>query len=128
MSLCGNNVVDSGETCDDGDQSDASECNSTCTGNVVGWSCTGGSPSTNSTCVAALCGDSMVIDNEVCDDGTDDNFGCATGCLSINPLYICPTAGGPTTASVCNLKCSNSNLEEGEECDDSNIVDGDGCS
>jgi cysteine-rich repeat protein len=69
-----------------------------------------------------------VLGNEVCDDDEDDNIGCATGCLSINPLYICPTPGGPTTASVCVKICSNSNLDEGEECDDSNGLDGDGCS
>jgi hypothetical protein len=64
-----------------------------------------------------------VLGNEVCDDDEDDNIGCATGCLSINPLYICPTPGGPTTASVCELKCSNSKVDSGEICDDGDLSD-----
>jgi cysteine-rich repeat protein len=69
----------------------------------------------------------MVIGTEVCDDGTNDNVGCATGCLSVNPLYICPTAGGPTTASVCSLKCGNNVLDAGETCDDGDVSDASEC-
>jgi len=50
----------------------------------------------------------MVLGTEVCDDDEDDGDGCALGCLSINPDFECPTPGGPTTPSVCNLKCGNS--------------------
>ena len=98
-----------------------------CLGNVDGWSCTGGDSSTPSTCVL-VCGDGKVISPEVCDDSSNDDIGCATGCLSINPLYECPTAGGPTTASICNKLCGNSRLDDGEECDDNNEEEGDGCS
>ena len=111
VSPCGNSQVDAGETCDDGGASDTDKCNSTCTGNVAGWSCTGGDTSNPSTCVAALCGDSMVIDTEVCDDGSDNDIGCATGCGSIKAGYECSVAGGPTTASVCDKLCGNQNLD-----------------
>jgi len=80
-----------------------------------------------STC-SPICGDGLVLGVEVCDDDEDDGLGCATGCLSINPLYECPILGGPFNASLCNKICSNSKLEVGETCDDSNDIDGDGCS
>jgi len=51
LSSCGNSVVDTSEFCDDGNTDGTSECNSDCTGNGPGWSCSGGGAFSPSTCV-----------------------------------------------------------------------------
>lgn len=80
------------EICDDGDTSDVSKCNSSCLGNVQGWSCVGGSLYSSSSC-NEICGDGFRVGSETCDDGLDDGFGCATGCKSGNSqLWSCHNA------------------------------------
>ncbi len=89
--VCGNGLVESGETCDDGNVTAGDGCNATC--NVeVGFICTG-SPSVCST----VCGDGIVAPGaEQCDDGNALNGdGCSSSC-NIEPGFIC--TGSP---SVC---------------------------
>lgn len=54
------------------------------------------------------------------------NDGCSATC-SIEPLWAC--TGQP---SVCTYNgpaiCGNGRVERGEQCDDGNLVNGDGCS
>jgi cysteine-rich repeat protein len=97
---CGNNVIDPGEACDDGNQTDGDGCSANCLSKEV-------------------CGN-RIIDfkfgpndarNEVCDDGNvDGGDGCSANCKS-------------------NETCGNRVLDYlvGEVCDDGNTVDGDGC-
>ena len=58
---CGNNVIDSGEQCDDGNTTANDGCSATCTNEV--------------------CGNGLLEWNEQCDDGnTTANDGCNTAC------------------------------------------------
>lgn len=40
---------------------------------------------------------------ETCDDGSDDDIGCALGCLGVNPLYTCSYVN----PHVCVPKCGD---------------------
>ena len=114
-STCGDGYVDeaAGEACEDGndvafDGCEPESCTFTCT------------------------------DDTVCDDGED-----CTGAERCNELHACeagtPLAAGAActrsddTAGVCRAAqcvdagCGNSVVDGGEECDDGNEVDGDGC-
>lgn len=63
------------------------------------------------------CGDSkMFAPYEVCDDGTNDNVGCGTNCLSVNPLWVC-TSGDLSTPSSCGPKCYDGVKVGFETCD-----------
>jgi len=92
-----------------------------------------------------VCGDGVVDRSEQCDDGnTVDGDGCSSTCQIetpsparcgdgvVNGTEQCD-AGGET--STCNADCTNSrcgdgtvNAHAGEQCDDGNTVNGDGCS
>ncbi|MGI9433153.1 MAG: DUF4215 domain-containing protein [Myxococcota bacterium] len=114
---CGDGLVQTDETCDDGNTVDGDACRNDCTscgdgivdpvedcddGNTVdGDGCT-------TSCVAEFCGDGIQQPSEGCDDGnTLNGDGCDATCL----------------AEVCG----NGVLQLGEECDDGNTQVGDGC-
>lgn len=64
-----------------------------------------------------------------CDDqNTVDGDGCSKDCL-VESLWVC-AGGSPTTKDVCTDICGDGKLAKriGTNCDDSNQVDGDGCS
>ena len=102
----GDGIINGPEECDDGNILNGDGCS--LTGEIEeGWSCTG-EPSLCS----AICGDSLIVGGEVCDDGAN------------NGLY-----------SYCNADCTGigEHCDDGiingpEECDDGNTLDGDGCS
>jgi len=125
--VCGNGAVEGGETCDDGDATDAGTCNASCTGltscgdgvqqtpNGNGFSeqCDGGGETAacNANCTESICGDSELntTAGEECDDGnTTNGDGCDSSCQS-------------------EAVCGNNLVEVGETCDDGNTSDGDGC-
>jgi cysteine-rich repeat protein len=122
--LCGNNVVNSPETCDDGDSINDDECTNACT--------------------LPVCGDSIVQAGEQCDDGgTANGDGCDEFCQTEVVLPFCgdgnvdggeqcDTAGQSATCEAnCTLPiCGDNilNLAAGEQCDDGNTANGDGCS
>ena len=59
--------------------------------------------------IDAQCGDAVVDDDEVCDDGnTVSGDGCASNCQTLEV-------------------CGNALLDLGEVCDDGNLTGGDGC-
>jgi cysteine-rich repeat protein len=63
-------------------------------------------------CLATVCGDGVVEQGEVCDDGnTSDGDGCSQTCMSTETC-------GNNVVDVVN----------GEDCDDGNHLDHDGCS
>jgi len=68
------------------------------------------------------CGDGLTYGIEICDDDSDDNVGCLTGCTGVNPLYNC-TLGTNMTAAVCNFKCGDGKVlaSAGEVCDDGSL-------
>ena len=91
-------------------------------------------------CMLPVCGDGMVDAGEECDDGnTVDADGCQADCMS------CPVCGdGILDAAKVRRRqphrcrrlpgrlhelpiCGDGILDDGEECDDGNNIDADGC-
>ncbi|MDH3685334.1 MAG: DUF4215 domain-containing protein [Myxococcales bacterium] len=114
---CGDGLVQTDETCDDGNTVDGDACRNDCTtcgdgvvdpveecddGNSIdGDGCT-------VDCVAEFCGDGIQQSSEGCDDGnTVNGDGCDATCLT--------------------EVCGNGVLQLGEQCDDGNSILGDGC-
>lgn len=66
----------------------------------------------------------MVFPEENCDDGSNDNIGCVTGCSSgFNSDFFC-YGGSPTSPSLCD-KCGNFRIEAdlNETCEDGTRFD-----
>ncbi|NVJ10326.1 lamin tail domain-containing protein [Myxococcus sp. AM001] len=79
QAVCGNNVVEQGEQCDDGNTVDGDGCESDCTPTPP---------------PAAVCGNGKLEGEEVCDDGnTVDGDGCQANCALT--LTQCPAANAP---------------------------------
>jgi cysteine-rich repeat protein len=75
---CGDGLVQTPETCDDGDMPPAGNdgCSATCT-QEPGWTCT----DEPSDCVATACGDRIEAGAEACDDGNANSCGtCSMNC------------------------------------------------
>jgi cysteine-rich repeat protein len=151
---CGNDMIDEGEQCDDGNTMPCDGC--------------------SSTCQIETCGNGVVDCDEVCDDGNTDacEGDCAADCLSFHPVCgngvvecaeqdddgnltdcdgvssscmieecgngirecteECDDANDPDcNVDLCRLEpvnCGNGTLDPGEACDDGNTADCDGCS
>lgn len=102
--VCGNNVVEPGEECDNGlANDDNGVCKTDCTQATCGdgftWNIQGGpeecdngmanddAASCTANCLDAVCGDGLIWNTdggaENCDDGdTDDDDGCSSACLA----------------------------------------------
>jgi large repetitive protein len=86
---CGNQIVEAGEDCDDGNSTPNDGCNARCEMEQV---------------TQAVCGDGVVAQTEGCDDGgTSSSDGCSASC-SVEQGYTC--AGAP---SVCTMMPSGAN-------------------
>jgi cysteine-rich repeat protein len=120
--ICGNNIVECAEHCDDGNAVDDDGCDSNCTATgcpngivTSGEECDDGDnlngDGCDNNCTVSACGNGATGFGEACDDG---NLNDADGCDSNCTFTAC--GNGVTTAST------------GEECDDGNLDDGDGCS
>jgi cysteine-rich repeat protein len=122
--VCGDGVtnVASGEQCDDGNVADGDGCSSTCQfeycGNgyvdsANGEQCDDGNhvdtDGCRNNCQLPYCGDAVKSDSEICDTGGDSVL-CDRDCTL-------PTCGDGLMNSAA-----------GEQCDDGNVADGDGCS
>ncbi len=117
---CGNNILNIGEECDDGNHDSGDGCSEDCEREII-------------------CGDGAVEGDEQCDDGNGDAgdgcFQCRYECGDgdLDDGEACDDgnrANGDGCSSVCQVEvaCGNDVLEAGEECDDGNQVAGDGCS
>jgi len=135
---CGDGTIDSAEECDDGNTADNDGCGSTCLREPG-------------------CGDGFLDAGEECDDGNDVNDdGCSSTCTyefvcgngvcetdwsetcPLCPEDCCPCGDGVCdtglgeTCDLCHADCcpdcGDGVLGAGEECDDGNTADGDGCS
>ncbi len=152
--VCGDGVQDAGEECDDGNLVDGDVCQSSCLNPVCGdgvqWmageECDDGNvvdgDGCQSTCLNPVCGDSVHRRpaGEECDDGNlVDGDGCQSTCptwrsaatASWMPARSATTATRPTVTAATRTAsipvCGDGVLDAGEECDDGNLVDGDGC-
>jgi len=89
----------------------------------LGFSCF----SSPSVCTTS-CGDGIVAGVEVCDDSNIDGIGCLADCSGPSFGYSCDMS----SPSYCPLLCGNGVDNTGggytEQCDDSALTDGDGCS
>jgi MYXO-CTERM domain-containing protein len=96
--VCGNNLPEQGEQCDDGNTTSGDGCSAICQTELP--------PGT-------VCGNSTVETGEECDDGnTAGGDGCSANCRDEN-----------TSEPVCG----NGVVEGAEQCDDGNAVDTDTC-
>ena len=137
---CGNNFLEVGEECDDGNNTPLDNCsadcrsNETCGNGVVdtlkGESCDDGNTvdgdGCQGDCVFPSCGDGIIDAefNEACDCGRDAE--------SQSPL--CPAINSNDVNAECRPNCQPGRCGDGivddatEACDDGNFVLGDGCS
>jgi len=98
------------ETCDDG----GTGCNADCSGPKPGYTCTGGSATSATTCATA-CGDGVKLGAEACDDfNTNAGDGCSATC-TIEASWTCVVATDP---SVCTPVCGSGTTNGFESCDD----------
>jgi cysteine-rich repeat protein len=130
--LCGNAVLDQGETCDDGNRAGGDGCSQGCRLEERAVCAVAGQPCH----VAPPCGDGVVGAGEVCDDGNGiGGDGCAADCAVVEPgwrcvvpgrrcLFTCAgsagsdggvTDGGPGCGPS---QCGDGIVSGGEECDD----------
>jgi cysteine-rich repeat protein len=130
---CGNNAVEPGEQCDDGDLENDDGCSNSCAVES-GWTCQG-----NPSACATICGDSLVRGLEQCDDGnTLPNDYCSPSCMQITGFcddFVTQVTAGETcdegpalngTPLHCNDTCNdtttplcgNAVVEPPESCDD----------
>ncbi len=124
--LCGNGVIDPGEQCDDGNNTNHDGCSADCM-------------------IESFCGNGKVEPGEECDDGNYINgdgcdsecqteVGCGNGKLDLGEECDDDNlVSGDGCSSDCMIEgdgpvCGNGILEYNEGCDDGNNIDGDGCS
>lgn len=134
--VCGNGLVEDGESCDDGNANSGDGCSAECKvepGYVCyreGMPCELKStdpqpPNPKPNPGPIVCGDGTRQGTEECDDGnTDDGDGCSSECTVEN--------GWDCSSGTCVLKpapetCGDGVVEGDEVCDDGNTENGDGC-
>lgn len=72
------------------------------------------------------CGDGVLADDEVCDDGdVESGDGCTDNCLALESGYSCAEPGKPC---IVIARCGDGVVAPSEQCDDANTDSGDGCS
>ncbi|MFH1620790.1 MAG: IPT/TIG domain-containing protein [Patescibacteria group bacterium] len=114
-STCGNsdNLGD-GKDCDDGNTTSNDGCSALCLHE-------GSEPSNK---IFSVCGNTILEPGETC-ERSDVMSPFPGGCNSKTCLHTGKLACTAPTNSNC---CGNGNLDSGEDCDDRNLKNGDGCS
>jgi cysteine-rich repeat protein len=148
---CGNERLDLGESCDDGNTAAGDGCDPTCQfedacGDEVVGPTEECEPPGTSTCdaqcrrVVSRCGNGILEQFEECEDGNAvGGDGCSAECLReacgnerIDSGEECEPPGTAQCGVNCRLlpraACGNGIREAGEECEDGNQLSGDGCS
>jgi cysteine-rich repeat protein len=98
--VCGNGVVETGESCDDGNKNGGDGCSAGCL-IEAGYSCTGTSSGVSScSLLVAVCGDGFTTGtSETCDDkNTRSGDGCSASC-TVESGWSCTRSA--TAVSVC---------------------------
>ena len=152
--VCGDGVVQDGESCDDGNDSNEDACTTACEQAVCGdgylhqdvEACDDGNgvndDECTNACAAATCGDGIVqaLLDEECDDGNDDDGDdCPGSCVVAycgdgyhhQEVEGCDDGGDSET---CDMDCTAAicgdeyvNAVAGEVCDDGNELESDDC-
>lgn len=150
-SPCGNGSLDAGEACDDGNTTSLDGCSATCQVEATcgdghldpGEGCDDGNTQSGDGCsmfcAQEPCGNGVIDAGETCDDhNVLSGDGCSSTCHIepacgnhlIEPPETCdpPTPGfcSPTCATVAGI-CGDGIVQSGEQCDDGNTANGDGC-
>ncbi|MCA9624041.1 MAG: amidohydrolase family protein, partial [Myxococcales bacterium] len=119
--VCGNSVVETGETCDDGNTADGDGCSSTCQEETTmgvcgdgmqdpGEHCDDGNTMDGDGCSATcqtetgpFCGDGNVDPGEDCDDGNEEPLdGCENDCTVSPTEIVCQTLA-PISSGTCEV-------------------------
>jgi len=70
----------------------------------------------------------MLKAGEICDDGIAGDFeGCLDDCTGEYPGWHC-SGGNQFNPSICLEQCNDGIITTSEDCEDGNVVNGDGCS
>ncbi|MDO8509498.1 MAG: DUF4215 domain-containing protein, partial [Nanoarchaeota archaeon] len=139
--LCGNNIIETGEACDDGNTVNTDDCTNSCITAVCGDGITRigieecdagtiGNSQCTSLCKLTTCGDGIIQSpngigvNEICDGGSmacsENGYNGVAGCNGLCTAFA---------SCVLTESCGDGIIQStaGETCDDSNNIDGDGC-
>ncbi|MBW2976522.1 tandem-95 repeat protein [Candidatus Woesearchaeota archaeon] len=119
---------------DDGIDCTADSCNEA--GDVIVNSpddslCSAGfycSAQTGCTSAGQVCGNDFIEGDEVCDGSDLDGKTCQDFGYTNPDTLACNQVCSDFDTSACAAVCGNGDTEPGEECDDGNLIDGDGCS
>jgi cysteine-rich repeat protein len=114
---CGNGIPEGTEQCDDGDMTNGDGCDNDCT-----WSCTAAADCTDGN--ACNGSETCTLATHVCAAGTPPAAGTA-----------CDRDMNPGTRDICRMSmcvastCGDTYVDSGggEQCDDGNTTNGDGC-
>ncbi len=109
IARCGDGAIIFPEQCDDGNADPGDGCSSTCKVEL-GWKC-----DSTAGCSRTTCGDDVVEGSEMCEPAL--NEGCTSQC------QFAPDCSG---SGACTSECGDG-LVLGEDCDDGNRQNGDGC-
>ncbi len=111
FAVCGDGFSKFPEQCDDGNKIAGDGCSDNCK-IEIGFKC----PDDGAPCTKTTCGDGIVEGAEMCEPSLSD--GCTPTC------QFAPKCTG---SGECTSACGDG-LVLGEQCDDGNTLDGDGCS
>lgn len=125
VAVCGNSVLEDGESCDDGNPKPGDGCSGLCR-IEPNYIC----PTLGQLCTLTVkCGDGKITGSEACDDGNAvSGDGCVADCSAIEAHYKCLTPGQLCVPATAPAVCDNGIVESPETCDDGNTTSGDGCS
>ncbi len=139
--ICGDSRIIGPEECDDGNNDAGDGCDENCE-LETGWECRKDDNPADGICdrggagsVVPICGDSVIVGSEICDDGNNDSGdGCDATCATVETGYVCTVDAGSDgtcdtggAGSVMTV-CGDSIIAGAEICDDGNATAGDGCS
>ena len=139
--VCGDGRQMGSEQCDDGNAISGDGCSAEC-GFEDGFECTEGTSEHKSSC-EPVCGDRQILAHEECDDGNKIDGDCCSSTCRMEIGFNCGAAadvaddaadgGGGVrqllqAEGICQPICGDGRRVGNEQCDDTNAVDGDGCS
>ena len=115
VSQCGNGKKEFGEACDDGNVDDGDGCSSQCiaTGTAAGV-CGNGVLDVGETCETIKDQFPLGCKNPAVDEATRPDLN-GVGCVKLGSLF------------ATGSRCGSGTVTDGEDCDDRNTVNGDGC-